>query len=113
MLWDGNRSMADHPGDAGIRVRALPEIESSAGVYIQHVVAGDHAAASKCDTRRHRRPRGSVGRRNAHRRDAGSSLQRAMRDIHRRSAGIIWLNPHAGEAGFEPSAKAIKTALPY
>lgn len=45
--------------------------------------------------------------------DAGASLHHAMRDLHRRSAGILWLNPHVGEAGFEPSAQAMKTALPY
>lgn len=45
--------------------------------------------------------------------DAGALLHRAMRDIHRRSAGILWLNPHVREPGFEPSARAMRTALPY
>ncbi len=45
--------------------------------------------------------------------DAGAKLQRPLRNIDRRSAGIIWLNPHAGSPGFQPSARAMKTALPY
>lgn len=40
-------------------------------------------------------------------------LQRAMREISRRCAGIFWLNPHAGRTGFEPSARGMQAALPY
>lgn len=40
-------------------------------------------------------------------------VEYAMRQIHRRSAGIVWLNPHAGEHGFEPSAAGMRAALPY
>lgn len=45
--------------------------------------------------------------------DAGAPLQRALRNIHRRSAGIIWLNPHAHTPGFHPSARAMNIAMPY
>lgn len=40
-------------------------------------------------------------------------LERAMREISRRCAGIIWLNPYAGARGFTPSARGMQTALPY
>jgi uncharacterized protein len=42
-----------------------------------------------------------------------TELRDAMRDLYRRTAGIIWLNPHAGSPAFEPSARAMRTALPY
>lgn len=45
--------------------------------------------------------------------DESAPLQRAMRHIYRRSAGVIWLNPHVRSGGFEPSARAMKAALPY
>lgn len=45
--------------------------------------------------------------------DESLSLQDAMRQLRRRSAGIIWLNPHASAPGFDPAARAMKTALPY
>lgn len=45
--------------------------------------------------------------------DDPAPLQRAMRQIYRRSAGVIWLNPHARTRGFDPSARAMKAALPY
>jgi uncharacterized protein len=45
--------------------------------------------------------------------DEGVPLQHAMRQLRRRSAGIIWLNPHASAPGFDPAARAMKTALPY
>jgi uncharacterized protein with von Willebrand factor type A (vWA) domain len=37
----------------------------------------------------------------------------AMRQIYRRCAGVVWLNPHAGESGFVPAAAGMKAALPY
>jgi uncharacterized protein with von Willebrand factor type A (vWA) domain len=40
-------------------------------------------------------------------------LERAMRDLRARSAGVIWLNPHAGAPGFTPSARGMRAALPY
>jgi len=40
-------------------------------------------------------------------------LVRAMREIERRSAGIVWLNPHAASPGFSPTARGMRAALPY
>ena len=40
-------------------------------------------------------------------------LERAMRELRTRSAGIIWLHPHASSADFAPTAHGIRTALPY
>ncbi len=40
-------------------------------------------------------------------------LRRAMSQIARRAALVIWLNPHAGAAGFAPSARGMRVALPY
>jgi uncharacterized protein with von Willebrand factor type A (vWA) domain len=40
-------------------------------------------------------------------------LERAMREIDRRTAGIVWLNPHAAEAGFAPTARGMRAALPF
>lgn len=40
-------------------------------------------------------------------------LERAMREIARRCAGIVWLNPHAGAPGFSPAARGMQAALPY
>jgi uncharacterized protein len=40
-------------------------------------------------------------------------LDRAMRELRARSAGVIWLNPHAGAPGFTPSARGMRTALPH
>ena len=47
--------------------------------------------------------------------DAGEvpQLERALREISRRTAGIVWLNPHAGKPGFEPAARGMQAALPY
>jgi uncharacterized protein with von Willebrand factor type A (vWA) domain len=42
-----------------------------------------------------------------------SLVKQTMRDIDRRSAGVVWINPYAGQAGFEPSAAGMKAALPY
>lgn len=40
-------------------------------------------------------------------------LVRAMRDIERRSAAIVWLNPHAATPGYAPTARGMRAALPY
>ena len=40
-------------------------------------------------------------------------LDHAMREIARRSAAIAWVNPHAGEPGYVPSARGMQAALPY
>ncbi len=40
-------------------------------------------------------------------------LQRAMRDIHRRSSGVVWLNPLLDTEGYEPTAAGMQAALPY
>jgi hypothetical protein len=42
-----------------------------------------------------------------------SDLQRATREIARRSAGIAWVNPHAAEPGFTPTAGGMLAVLPY
>ena len=45
--------------------------------------------------------------------DAGdvAQLERALREIDRRSAGIVWLNPHAATPGFVPATRAMQAAL--
>ena len=47
--------------------------------------------------------------------DAGhlDRLESAMRELRARSAAVVWLNPHAGTAGFSPSARGMRAALPY
>ncbi|MEA2720089.1 MAG: uncharacterized protein QOJ39_1953 [Candidatus Eremiobacteraeota bacterium] len=40
-------------------------------------------------------------------------LERALRELRARSAGIVWLHPHANARAFEPSARGMRTALPY
>jgi uncharacterized protein len=40
-------------------------------------------------------------------------LEAAMREIKRRSAGIIWLNPLASHPEFKPTARGMQAALPY
>jgi uncharacterized protein len=40
-------------------------------------------------------------------------LELAMRDIHRRAASVVWLNPLLSTKGYEPSAGGMKTALPF
>jgi uncharacterized protein with von Willebrand factor type A (vWA) domain len=40
-------------------------------------------------------------------------LTSAMEMLRLRSAGIVWLNPHAGSRGFTPSAGGMRRALPY
>jgi uncharacterized protein len=40
-------------------------------------------------------------------------LEHAMRELHRRSAAIAWVNPHAAEPGYTPSVRGMQAALPY
>ena len=40
-------------------------------------------------------------------------MKRAMREIKRRCAGILWLNPHASEPDYRPEARGMRAALPY
>lgn len=42
-----------------------------------------------------------------------SPLAGAMRDIHARARRVLWLNPLAGDARYEPTARAMAAALPY
>ena len=43
----------------------------------------------------------------------GQQLERAMREIRRRSAAVVWLNPHARSRGFAPTAAGMRSAAPY
>jgi len=47
--------------------------------------------------------------------DAGdpAKLERAMHDLQRRAAAVVWLNPHAQTPGYEPSARGMQIALPH
>ena len=40
-------------------------------------------------------------------------LRDAMRELHRRSAGIVWLNPLLETEGYEPTAAGMSAARPY
>jgi uncharacterized protein with von Willebrand factor type A (vWA) domain len=40
-------------------------------------------------------------------------LRAAVRELHRRSAGLVWLNPLLETAGYEPTAAGMKAARPY
>ncbi len=40
-------------------------------------------------------------------------LESAMREIKRRSAGVIWLNPLAAHPQFRPTTRGMQAALPY
>ena len=40
-------------------------------------------------------------------------LKRALAEIDRRSAGIVWLNPHAASPGFAPASRGMRAALPF
>jgi uncharacterized protein len=40
-------------------------------------------------------------------------LRDEMREIRRRSAGVVWLNPLLGTAGYEPTASGMVAARPY
>ncbi len=41
------------------------------------------------------------------------TLREAMHTIHRRSCGVVWVNPLLETAGYEPSARGMQAALPY
>jgi uncharacterized protein len=40
-------------------------------------------------------------------------LEAALREIKRRSAGIVWLNPLLAFDGYTPTARGMKAALPF
>jgi len=40
-------------------------------------------------------------------------LAHALRELQRRSAGVVWLNPLLGTPGYAPSARGMRAALPY
>ena len=42
-----------------------------------------------------------------------AQLTGAMREIEARSAGIVWLNPHAAEVGYAPTTRGMRAALPF
>jgi uncharacterized protein with von Willebrand factor type A (vWA) domain len=41
------------------------------------------------------------------------TLRGAMRELHRRSAGLVWLNPLLETPGYEPTARGMGAARPY
>ncbi|WP_123028022.1 vWA domain-containing protein [Mycolicibacterium stellerae] len=45
--------------------------------------------------------------------DPPDVLERAMARVRRRAAMVVWLNPRAGQPGFEPLAGSMAAALPY
>ena len=44
---------------------------------------------------------------------APDMLRDAMRELHRRSAGVVWLNPLLETEGYEPTASGMRAARPY
>jgi len=40
-------------------------------------------------------------------------LRHAMSDLHRRAAGVVWLNPLLETEGYEPTAAGMRAARPY
>jgi len=42
-----------------------------------------------------------------------ADLERAMREIRRRSAAVAWVNPHAGTPGYAPAVRGMRAALPF
>jgi uncharacterized protein len=42
-----------------------------------------------------------------------AGLERAMRALRSRTAGVVWLHPHAGRPGFRPTTAGMRTALPF
>jgi uncharacterized protein with von Willebrand factor type A (vWA) domain len=44
---------------------------------------------------------------------APNELRDAMRELHRRSAGVVWLNPLLETEGYEPTAGGMRAARPY
>ena len=41
------------------------------------------------------------------------TLRGAMSELHRRSAGLVWLNPLLETPGYEPTARGMSAARPY
>ncbi len=41
------------------------------------------------------------------------ALREAIRELHRRAAGLVWLNPLLDTPGYEPTATGMRTARPY
>jgi uncharacterized protein len=44
---------------------------------------------------------------------ASGTLQDAMRELRRRSASVVWLNPLLETAGYEPTASGMRAARPF
>jgi uncharacterized protein with von Willebrand factor type A (vWA) domain len=44
---------------------------------------------------------------------APDMLREAMQELHRRSAGVVWLNPLLETDGYEPTASGMRAARPY
>jgi uncharacterized protein with von Willebrand factor type A (vWA) domain len=44
---------------------------------------------------------------------APGALRESMRELHRRSAGIVWLNPLLETPGYEPTAAGMSVARPF
>ena len=44
---------------------------------------------------------------------ASETLQDAMRELRRRSASVVWLNPLLETAGYEPTASGMRAARPF
>ena len=44
---------------------------------------------------------------------APDRLRDAMRELYRRSAGVVWLNPLLATPGYEPTARGMRTARPF
>jgi uncharacterized protein len=44
---------------------------------------------------------------------APDMLRDAMEELHRRSAGVVWLNPLLETDGYEPTASGMRAARPY
>jgi len=40
-------------------------------------------------------------------------LRAAMRELRRRSASVVWLNPLLETAGYEPTASGMRAARPF
>ena len=40
-------------------------------------------------------------------------LREAMRELQRRSAGVVWLNPLLATEGYEPTAAGMRAARPH
>ena len=36
-----------------------------------------------------------------------------MHDLHRRAAGVVWLNPLLDTPGYQPTASGMRAARPY